>query len=600
MDKNTWLKWGISVSLAMAAGRVTLFGVFYPCPAALLAVTVREGHSGWQMLLLCAGSLWLRRRQSMAVWADIVAVDVVWLFMVLLSRKRPAPVTRALGGALVFSAVKGGVLLRLHMMYRYGIQGMAAEAALIVALSYIIFKLYAFIQLGKAPLAQPEGGLVLMTAGILLLQGIAAPLASFLPEPMNQLSPPGLGAFLFTLWMGYLGGSKEGAAAGVIGGALLSGMGLASPMTTTVLACGGMGSGLCRNETPGLAALVFSATTLFFSFVKRGGALSVPFFIPLLASAVFLLTPGKAVQRIRKTLSVPKEPIGYNLAARQHILKTLDGYQNTFRYLSRAYILQRESFHEDPYIKSGRMIMAYQFKGMADAIDRLAAEVRMPAALAAQKSVRLRLAVGKAGFARDNQVSGDSVYCGEIRKGQYAVALSDGMGNGRRAAEESNLTVQTIYRLLAAGFQPELALHIMNSILLYRAGDEIYSTLDLALFDLYSGELRLYKIGGSLTLLKRGDRVEVVKIPALPMGIVGEIAVPSVSYRLKPGDQIMLLSDGVAEAGRSQGIQWLTEAIGQMKSTDPQTLADLLISKAVKRCGVREKDDMTAVVVVVH
>ncbi len=179
------------------------------------------------------------------------------------------------------------------------------------------------------------------------------------------------------------------------------------------------------------------------------------------------------------------------------------------------------------------------------------------------------------------------------------MALSDGMGNGQRAAEESNLTVQTIYRLLSAGFQPELALRIMNSILLYKAQDEVYSTLDLALLDLFTGELQLYKIGAAVTFIKRNGQVEAVKIPALPMGIVGDISVPSVKCRLRRGDQLFLLSDGITEAGRSEGIEWLTDTIEALQSSDPQTLADLVINKASERCGIREKDDMTAVVVVV-
>lgn len=600
MDKNIWLKWGISGLLALASGRVALFGAMYPCPAALLSVTVREKYSGWKVALLCALGLWLGRRQSLAVWADIAAVAAVWLAMLLLRSRKPAAVSRALVGAVVFSATKAAVLLRLHMMYRYGIGGMAAEAALIVAFTYIFFKLYAFLQLGKLPLAQPEGIFVLMTAAAVLLQGIAVPVAQLLPESLGRLSLLKTGMFLLTLWVGYIGGVKEGAVAGVTGGTLLSGMGFGAPVLTSVLACGGMGVGLCKNESSVLAAFVFSSVTLFFSLVQGSALLYVPVYVPLLASVLFVFTPKKGVERIRAAFPAEEQRSGYNLAAKQHVLRTLENYQNTFQYLSRAYILQRESFHEEHYVRSGRMIMAYQFKGMADAVDKLAAEIRMPAALASQKPVRFRLTVGKTGFARDGQASGDSVYCGETQKGRYAVALSDGMGNGRRAAEESNLTVQTIHRLLAAGFQPELALRIMNSILLYRAGDEIYSTLDLALFDLCSGELQLYKIGGSVTFIKRGDQVEVVKIPALPMGIVGDITVPSVTYRLKPGDQVILLSDGVAEAGRSQGIQWLTEAIAQLKSTDPQTLSDLLINKAVERCGIKEKDDMTAVVVVVH
>lgn len=599
MEKNHWLMWGMSGALALAAGRFALYGSMYPCPAALLTVIVGGKCSGWKAALLCIAGLCLNRWGSTALWADAIAVAAVWLVLFLLREYQPAMVTKALIGAVVYEGVKIAALLRLHLLYRYGMEELVAEACLVIGFSYIFFKLYAFLQVGRLPLGHPEGIIVLVCTGLLLLQGIAMPLISRLLGLAGSLQLTQAGAFLLTLWIGHSGGVKEGAMAGVIGGILSSALNAAGPSLIGVLACGGMAAGLCAGETPLLAAFGFSAVTLFFGMAEGMPALYTPIYVPLLASVLFLATPPPLARRLRQIFPPAAQSSGYNLAAKQNILKTLKGYQQTFQYLSRAYILHREPFVEDPHIHSGRMIMAYQFKGMADAVERLSDELRGPVALPVKRAARYRLRVGRAGYARDGQVSGDSVHCAEINRGQYAVALSDGMGNGQRAAEESNLTVQTIYRLLSAGFQPELALRIMNSILLYKAQDEVYSTLDLALLDLFTGELQLYKIGAAVTFIKRNGQVEAVKIPALPMGIVGDISVPSVKCRLRRGDQLFLLSDGITEAGRSEGIEWLTDTIEALQSSDPQTLADLVINKASERCGIREKDDMTAVVVVV-
>lgn len=588
MDKNFWMKWGISGMLALASGHAALFDIMYPCPAALLAVTVSKSYSGWKLALMAGVSLWFGRRQGTAVWGELIALGAVWLLMLYLSRRGTAPVNRALAAAGLWVVTKGVVLWRLGLFYRYGFGDAAAEAALVVVFTYIFFKLYAFIRIGKLPLIRPEGILVLVSSAAVFFKAV----------PSVQAAKVGL--FLMTLWIGHRGGVKEGAVAGVVSGTMLSAITRMSPDITTILACGGMAAGLCKNEGKKLAAMVFSATTLFFGLARGFADLYVAVYVPVLASLFFLIIPERIERKLRKVLVMEEQAGGFQLVMQQQILQTLEGYRRTFQYLSRAYILQRESFYDEPHIRSGRRIMAYQFKGMADAVERLENEIRTPSALPVKRERRYRLKVGKAGASGNGQVSGDSVYYGEVRRGCYAVALSDGMGSGRKAAEESNLTVQTMYRLLTAGFQPELALRIMNSILLYGAGDEIYSTLDLALIDLYTGNLQLYKTGASLTLLRRGDQVEVVKIPALPMGIVGDIPVPSVDYRLKPGDQILLLSDGVADAGRHQGIQWLTEAIASLTSSDPQTVADLLIQRAMAQAGTKEKDDMTAVVIVVQ
>ncbi|MBQ8590512.1 MAG: SpoIIE family protein phosphatase [Firmicutes bacterium] len=600
MDKNFWMRWGISGTLALASGYTVLFDRLYPCPAALMAAVVNGKNRGEKMLILSLFSLFLNRRHGLVVWADMIGTAAAWMAVLWADRRKAAPAGKAAAASVVFSAGKVLTLWNMNMMYRYGFETAISEAVLIVAFTYIFYKLFAFIRLGKLPLTRPEGILILTGTATILLKGILSPAIGILPEPLCRFQVVRTGLFLLTLWIGYSGGVKEGAVAGVSGGTLLSAVSSASPSVATVLACGGMAAGLCGNESKLLAAISFSAVSLFFGLTQDIPFFNSPAYVPLLASVLFFLLPETMDRKMRSVLSVEDLRSGYNLVSRQYVLQTLENYQRTFQYLSRAYILQRETFHEEPHLRSGRMIMAYQFKGMADAVERLSSDIRNAAVLPLKKERRIRIRVGKAGVAVDGQVSGDSVYYGEIRRGCFAVALSDGMGSGRRAAEESNLTVQTIYRLLAAGFQAELALRIMNSILLYRAGDEIYSTLDLALIDEYTGSLQLYKTGASLTLIKRNDRVEVIKIPALPMGIVGDIPVPSMEYKLKPGDQILLLSDGVAEAGRGQGIQWLTETISGLSSSDPQTVADLLIYKATEHCDEKEKDDMTAVVIVVR
>ena len=214
----------------------------------------------------------------------------------------------------------------------------------------------------------------------------------------------------------------------------------------------------------------------------------------------------------------------------------------------------------------------------------------------------LRVSVGLAGLAGSGLVSGDSVCYGEIGKGIFAVVLSDGMGSGRRAKRESELIVQTVEHLLRAGYSPPLALQITNAVMVYRAGrgEECYSSLDLALIDLQTGNLQLYKTGASLTLIRRGNQLDVVMLPSLPMGVVGDLPVPSWNHRLRTGDQLILLSDGIAEAGRRQGIRWLKDEIFDQTSSDPCAAAEHLLHRARAVMGGKEKDDMTAVVLVVQ
>ena len=188
------------------------------------------------------------------------------------------------------------------------------------------------------------------------------------------------------------------------------------------------------------------------------------------------------------------------------------------------------------------------------------------------------------------------------------LALSDGMGKGRKAAEESTLTINTLLHLMKAGFEPELALRMINSLLLIKSTEEIFSTMDLALLNLYTGKLRLFKIGAATTFLKRGTKVEALKVASLPLGMVEKISVDSLEVRLRKGDQIIIVSDGITDAGhesvggdgqRQLPEEWMKEAILNIKSQDPQTIADLILNHAVQRYGLKEKDDMTVLTAVI-
>ena len=90
------------------------------------------------------------------------------------------------------------------------------------------------------------------------------------------------------------------------------------------------------------------------------------------------------------------------------------------------------------------------------------------------------------------------------------LALSDGMGSGLRAAKESKTTINLLENFFEAGFNKEIALKTINSILMLRSSDEMFSTIDLTIFDKYSGEAEFIKIGAVSTFIKTQGKVDVI------------------------------------------------------------------------------------------
>lgn len=194
-------------------------------------------------------------------------------------------------------------------------------------------------------------------------------------------------------------------------------------------------------------------------------------------------------------------------------------------------------------------------------------------------------------------LSGDSHSMIELGSGKFAIAISDGMGNGERAYKESNETLQLLQKILKSGIDEEVAIKSINSILSLRTTDEIFSTLDLAMMDLQDASVKFLKIGSTPSFIKRGDQVIMIEASNLPMGIIEDFDVEVVGAQLKADDLLIMMSDGIYEGPKHvENIDaWLKRKIREFKTDDPQEIADLLMEEVI-RSGNQIEDDMTVVV----
>ncbi|SEO91455.1 stage II sporulation protein E [Amphibacillus marinus] len=195
-------------------------------------------------------------------------------------------------------------------------------------------------------------------------------------------------------------------------------------------------------------------------------------------------------------------------------------------------------------------------------------------------------------------ISGDSYSTMELAAGKYALAISDGMGNGKRAREESMQTLHLLQQILQSGIDEQVAIKSINSILSLRMTDEIFSTLDLAMVDLQSANVQFLKIGSTPSFIKRGHTILPVESSNLPIGIVKEFDVEVVDRQLEHGDILIMTSDGIFEAPKlieNQDI-WLKRVIKQIETSDPQEIADLLLEEVVRLSSGKIEDDMTILV----
>lgn len=195
-------------------------------------------------------------------------------------------------------------------------------------------------------------------------------------------------------------------------------------------------------------------------------------------------------------------------------------------------------------------------------------------------------------------VSGDSFCSLNLGTGKAAIAISDGMGNGQRAQEESSAALKLLRRLLQAGMHEERAVDSVNSILSLRTMDEMFATIDLAMIDLNTARGRFMKIGSTPGFIKRGKKIIKLAASSPPIGILKEIDVEPIDMQLEPGDMVIMMSDGVYDATRHaiNKEAFMNRIITEIETKDPQDFADSLLEKVVRQHQGAIHDDMTVVV----
>lgn len=207
-------------------------------------------------------------------------------------------------------------------------------------------------------------------------------------------------------------------------------------------------------------------------------------------------------------------------------------------------------------------------------------------------------------LSRDGHIlCGDNYTYMEIDNGQYMMAICDGMGKGKRAYDESSTTIDILEKMIEAKIDNEIVIKTINNMLLLSNSDEIFSTLDLGIIDLKQGRLETVKMGACSTYIKRANNdVDFISSSSLPVGILSEIKLDRHNYKLNDGDYIIMVSDGIIDAGKNNDIgeNWLIYFLKNLNIYDPKEIIDKIIDRALELQLNKIEDDMTVMVTKVN
>lgn len=195
------------------------------------------------------------------------------------------------------------------------------------------------------------------------------------------------------------------------------------------------------------------------------------------------------------------------------------------------------------------------------------------------------------------KVSGDNYVCRQEEEGKFVMCLSDGMGSGMEACKESEAVVELLEQFLESGFSQETAARMVNSALVLKGQEDMFSTVDMCAVDLYTGICSFLKAGAASSFIKRDHWVESITSESLAAGLVQQMEFETASRKLYHGDYLIMMTDGVLDAlpaGREE--ETMKEIIVDVKEDAPKDISRGILERVLGYSDYQARDDMTVLV----
>jgi serine phosphatase RsbU (regulator of sigma subunit)/anti-sigma regulatory factor (Ser/Thr protein kinase) len=197
-------------------------------------------------------------------------------------------------------------------------------------------------------------------------------------------------------------------------------------------------------------------------------------------------------------------------------------------------------------------------------------------------------------------VGGDFYDVIERADGKIAFTVGDVTDKGVPAAM---VMAATRSLLRAAGVDqdaPGAVLAQVNELLHGDIPSRMFVTCLYGILDPTSGEVRFANAGHNLPFVRRGDEAVELDARGMPLGLMAGMTYAETEARLAPGEQILLHSDGIAEAHDPTremfGIPRLARVVGEEQERRGGLIANVLAElERFTGAGWEQEDDITLV-----
>ena len=199
--------------------------------------------------------------------------------------------------------------------------------------------------------------------------------------------------------------------------------------------------------------------------------------------------------------------------------------------------------------------------------------------------------VGKDG----NKISGDSYMYENFGNGQTFIAISDGMGNGELAHQESSEALKILKCLLSFNIPVKTAIQTLQQLKQHSNENERFFSLDICMIDRERQRATFYKKGATPTFLVRNQQIELINLAQLPVGVMSDQDVDHVTLSLEEDDVLVMCSDGIIE--QYVDLEELKQVILNQMGKIPKHTAKNILQSTVSKHKGKIKDDMMVLVI---
>lgn len=187
---------------------------------------------------------------------------------------------------------------------------------------------------------------------------------------------------------------------------------------------------------------------------------------------------------------------------------------------------------------------------------------------------------------------------------QFCFAIADVSGKGIVAAMTMTMVTSLLRSTVPYNSDPSAIMHALNNFLVKTNLESGMITIVFGIIDLKRGKLNFSNCGHVPIYIRGGNR-ELRKLHqthSTALGIFEGITIDSQTIELSPGDQIVLVTDGITEALNSTdeffGASGLESVLDGLQNPIAETTAKAIFSEVNKHsANTEQSDDITILVI---